>query len=56
MIAAMAACLKTAKGPTHFLMPTGGVQEWDKPGGPMHDPEGLAAMVRTASLVDEGGG
>ena len=37
--------LKSAKGPVHFLMPLGGVEEWDKEGGPTHDPEGLEAMI-----------
>ena len=37
--------LKGAKGPVHVLMPTQGVEEWDKAGEPAHDPEGLAAMV-----------
>ena len=37
--------LSTAKGPVHVLMPTQGVEEWDKEGGPAYDPEGLAAMV-----------
>jgi uncharacterized protein (UPF0261 family) len=26
-------------------MPLGGIDEWDKPGGPFHDPEGLAAFA-----------
>lgn len=37
--------LKSAKGPVHVLMPTQGVEEWDKAGGPAYDPDGLAAMV-----------
>lgn len=37
--------LAASKAPTHFLMPLGGVEEWDKPGGPAHDPEGLAAFT-----------
>ena len=37
--------LAQAKGPVHMLVPTQGVEEWDRPGGPAHDPEGLAAMV-----------
>lgn len=37
--------LKGAKGPVHVLMPTQGVEEWDKPDQPVHDPDGLAAMV-----------
>ncbi len=41
----IAARLKQAKGPVHMLMPTQGVEEWDKDGEPAYDPEGLAAMV-----------
>ncbi|MEL6234702.1 MAG: Tm-1-like ATP-binding domain-containing protein, partial [Pseudomonadota bacterium] len=44
--------LEGAAGPVHLILPTGGVEEWDKPGGPAHDPEGLAAMMaafRTAA-------
>ena len=26
-------------------MPVEGVEEWDRPGGPAYDPDGLAAMV-----------
>lgn len=37
--------LDGAKGPVHFIMPTEGVEEWDRPGDVAHDPEGLAAMV-----------
>lgn len=41
----IAARLADAKGPVHVLMPTQGVEEWDREGQPAHDPEGLAAMV-----------
>ncbi|MEM6728146.1 MAG: Tm-1-like ATP-binding domain-containing protein, partial [Pseudomonadota bacterium] len=41
----MVARLETAKGPVHVLMPRHGIEEWDKEGGPAHDPEALAAMV-----------
>ncbi len=41
----IAARLATAKGPVHMLMPTQGVEEWDRKGEPAHDPDGLAAMV-----------
>ena len=41
----MAARLAGAKGPAHILMPMQGIEEWDKEGGPAHDPEALAAMV-----------
>lgn len=41
----MADRLAAASGPTHFLLPRGGVEEWDRPGQAAHDPEGLAAFV-----------
>jgi uncharacterized protein (UPF0261 family) len=34
-----------AVGPVHVLLPLQGVEEWDKPGEPAHDPEGLAAFI-----------
>lgn len=34
-----------AKAPAHVLMPLQGIEEWDKPGEPAHDPEGLAAFT-----------
>lgn len=37
--------LDTATGPTTFLLPTQGGNEWDRPGGPLCDPDGLAAFV-----------
>lgn len=42
---AIAAKLNGARGPTAFVMPMGGIDEWDRPGGPFHDPEGLAALA-----------
>ncbi len=40
--------LSQAKGPVHFLLPKKGLEEWDKEGGPTHDPDGLAAFVDEA--------
>ena len=37
--------LGAAKGPTALLLPRGGVEQWDRPGEPLHDPEGLQAFV-----------
>ena len=37
--------LASAKGPTAFVMPRGGCNEWDRPGADLHDAEGLAAFV-----------
>ncbi|PKP75934.1 MAG: hypothetical protein CVT84_00780 [Alphaproteobacteria bacterium HGW-Alphaproteobacteria-6] len=45
---AMADRLAGAKGPTHFFLPKGGIEEWDRPGEAAHDPEGLAAFVDEA--------
>jgi uncharacterized protein (UPF0261 family) len=40
--------LSQARGPVHFLLPTKGLEEWDKAGGPTHHPEGLAAFLDEA--------
>jgi uncharacterized protein (UPF0261 family) len=37
--------LATAEVKTAFLLPLEGLQEWDKPEEPLHDPEGLTAFV-----------
>ena len=37
--------LATATGPTTLILPVQGGNEWDRPGGPLSDPEGLAAFV-----------
>ena len=37
--------LRQSAVPTHFIMPLGGIEEWDKPGEPAHDPDGLAAFT-----------
>lgn len=34
-----------ATAPVNVLLPTVGIEEWDKPGEPAHDPEALAAFV-----------
>jgi uncharacterized protein (UPF0261 family) len=38
--------LHEARGPVHLLVPAGGLHAWDRPGEPLHDPEGLAATLR----------
>ena len=43
--------LEGAKGAVHFIMPAGGVEEWDREGGEAHDPEGLAAMADEARVA-----
>jgi uncharacterized protein (UPF0261 family) len=42
---AMTDRLAAAKGATHFILPKGGIEEWDRPGEAAHDPEGLAAFT-----------
>lgn len=37
--------LGESRAPTHLIIPTGGIEEWDRPGGDCHDPEGLQAFV-----------
>ncbi len=54
LIRDIAARLKGATGPVHFLMPLKGVEEWDKPGDVAHDPEGLSAMADEVRKVMTG--
>ena len=42
---AIAGKLAQAKAPVAFVLPAGGVQQWDRAGEALHDPEGLAAFV-----------
>jgi len=42
---AIAERLGQASGPTALLLPRLGIEGWDRPGQPLHDPEGLAALV-----------
>lgn len=37
--------LAAAKGPVTLLLPTRGIEQWDQPGEPLHDPEGLQAFL-----------
>jgi uncharacterized protein (UPF0261 family) len=43
--------LATATGPTAFVLPRGGCNEWDRPEGPLHDAAGLAAFCETMERV-----
>ena len=54
MVRSLADRLERAKGPTHFFLPAGGVEEWDREGQEAHDPEGLAAFVDEARKVMPG--
>jgi uncharacterized protein (UPF0261 family) len=37
--------LSAATAPVHVILPRKGIEEWDKDGGPAHDPPGLAAFL-----------
>lgn len=37
--------LSQSMTPAHVLLPIQGIEEWDKPGEPAHDPDGLAAFL-----------
>ena len=41
----IAARLHGAGGPACLLLPLRGIEEWDRPGQPLHDPDGLAAFI-----------
>lgn len=36
--------LKASDAPAHVILPNGGIEEWDRPGGEAHDPEAFAAF------------
>jgi uncharacterized protein (UPF0261 family) len=40
----IAAKLSRSKSPVAFILPNGGIQEWDREGAPLHDPVGLGAF------------
>ena len=37
--------LNQSTGPVHFILPEKGIEEWDREGCDLHDPEGLGAFV-----------
>ncbi|MEM8732308.1 MAG: Tm-1-like ATP-binding domain-containing protein [Pseudomonadota bacterium] len=43
----MAKRLAQGTGPAHVILPAGGLEEWDRPGGVTHDPEALDAFCET---------
>ena len=43
--------LQGSRAPVHFILPSRGIEEWDKPGEPAYDPEGLAAFLDEARKV-----
>jgi uncharacterized protein (UPF0261 family) len=46
--------LRQSQGPVHLILPEQGIEEWDRPGAPLHDPEGLAAMMDECNQSDWG--
>lgn len=45
--------LAAATGPTQYFLPRHGIEEWDKPGEPAHDPDGLNAFVAASETAAE---
>jgi uncharacterized protein (UPF0261 family) len=43
----LAAKLSKAQGPVTVICPLGGIEEWDRKDGPMHDPDAHAAFATT---------
>lgn len=43
--------LGRTQAPVALLLPLKGVQEWDQPGEPLHDPEGLEAFTQAMRLA-----
>ena len=37
--------LAQSQAPVHVILTTEGIEEWDRPGEPAHDPEGLMAFL-----------
>ena len=46
--------LRQAQGPAHLVLPLQGIEEWDRPGAPLHDPDGLAALFAELDVCDLG--
>ncbi len=46
----IAGLLAESDAPTAFLLPRRGVGEWDRPGGPMHEPEAIAALAEALAV------
>lgn len=42
---AIGAKLAGATGPTAFILPAGGIEQWDRQGEPLHDPDALADFI-----------
>ena len=48
----IAARLRQAKGPAHLVLPLRGIEEWDRPGAPLHDAQGLQAFMTEMQRCD----
>ena len=46
--------LRAATGPTTLLLPLQGIEEWDRAGQPLHDPQGLAAFCDELQALPAG--
>jgi uncharacterized protein (UPF0261 family) len=46
--------LATATGPTQYFLPRQGIEEWDRPGEPAHDPDGLEGFINASVKAAEG--
>lgn len=51
---AIADRLAAATAPTRFILPKGGIEEWDRPGEAAHDPEGLQAFAQEIQSAMQG--
>ena len=49
----MARRLAASEGPVKVILPLRGIEEWDRAGGPAHDPEGLDAFMDEARKAIE---
>ena len=50
----IAARLRQARGPAHLVLPLHGIEEWDRPGAPLHDAPGLQAFMAEMQSADCG--
>ena len=48
----LASRLRQARGPIHLVLPLQGIEEWDRPGAPLHDAEGLEALMDECGQCD----
>lgn len=46
--------LRQSTGPTHLILPLRGIEEWDREGAPLHDPQGLGALMEALDQSDLG--